>query len=315
MRRFVIPGARGRAQAVAVLIAATLSLMSPATAMMQSIEPSMQSIEPSQSPGAVDLNSLLPEDVRTAGEIKVLTDPSFNPISFYREGSTTEIIGSDPDILRAMGDKLGVGIAFEATEFPGMLPGVQSGRGDLAGGGLTDTAEREETVDFVDNFQLGMLYVVRAGNAAGISTDLLSACGKKIAFTTGALSATQVEDLATACTEAGQPAPEQVAVSDINATLLAVRSGRVDVSFYDDFGFDAVNEAANNELEAFQITDYPRQYWGFAVSKERPELSQALLAALQAIIDDGTYASILETYNLQANALETPGINLQTTIN
>ena len=93
---------------------------------------------PAASPAASadDLNALLPEEIRTKGVIKVLTDPSFNPISFYKEGSTTEIIGSDPDILRAMGEKLGVTIEFEPTAFPGMLPGVESGRGDLAGGGL-----------------------------------------------------------------------------------------------------------------------------------------------------------------------------------
>lgn len=263
-------------------------------------------------PGYVDLNGLLPDNIRDAGVIKVLTAPVFAPISYYKEGSTTDIIGSDPDILRAMGDRLGVAIAFEATEFPGMLPGVQTGRGDLAGGGLTDTAEREEIVAFVDDFQLGMLYVVKTGNAAGISSDFLSACGKKIAFTTGALSATQVDDLIAKCKEAGMPEPEGVPVSDINDTLLAVRSGRVDVSFYDDFGFDTVNAAANNEMEAFKIEGYPNQYWGFAVNKDDTRFQFALLAALKAIIADGTYADILATYKLEPNALNEPGINLQT---
>ena len=62
-------------------------------------------------------------------------------------------------------------------------------------------------------------------------------------------------------------------------------------------------------------TDYPNQYWGFAVAKDNTELADALLAALKAIIADGTYAEILETYNLSENALTEPGINLETTLN
>jgi polar amino acid transport system substrate-binding protein len=267
---------------------------------------------PSTSPAA-NLKDLLPDNIRSAGVLKVLTDPEFNPISYYKSGSTTDIIGSDPDILRAIGTKLGIEVQFEPTAFTGMIPGVQSGRADLAGGGLTDTAVREDTVSFVDDFQLGELYVVKAGNAAGASTDLLSVCGKKIAFTIGAQSATDVQNLSAKCTAAGKPAMQGVGVSDVNATLLSVRSGRVDVSFYDDLGFDSVNKAANNELQAFEIADWPVQYWGFAIGKDNTELGTALLSGLKATIDDGTYASILKTYGLESNALPDPGVNLTTT--
>jgi polar amino acid transport system substrate-binding protein len=261
---------------------------------------------------------MLPDKIKQAGTINVLTAPVFSPISYFKEGSTdpADIIGSDPDILRAMGDKLGVSITFNPVDFPQMLPGVQAGRGDLAGGGLTDTAEREQAVSFVDDFQVGMDYVVKAGNAAGISTDYLSACGHTIAFTTGALSATQVDDLSAACQAAGKPAAQGVAVSDVNDTLLAVRSGRADVSFWDDFGsFDTTNQAANNELQAFKIDGFPNQYWGFAVSPTDTQFQNALLAALQAVVADGEYDQILAKYNLANNALEQPGINLQTVVN
>jgi polar amino acid transport system substrate-binding protein len=272
----------------------------------------------SGSTGSGSLNSLLPDEIKQAGTINVLTAPVFAPISFLPEGKSdpADILGSDPDILRAMGDKLGVTITFVPVEFPEMLTGVQSGRGDLAGGGLTDTAEREQTVSFVDDFQVGMDYVVKAGNAPGISTDYLSACGHTVAFTTGALSATQVEDLSAACVAAGKPAAEGVNVSDVNDTLLAVRSGRAEVSFWDDFGsFDTVNQGANNELQAFKIDGFPNQYWGFAVSKDDTQLQNALLAALQAVVADGGYDAILANYGLANNSLHEPGINLETQVN
>lgn len=259
-----------------------------------------------------NLNSQLPSAIRSAGVLNVLTAPVFRPISFYKEGSTTDIVGSDADIIRAMGAKLGVKVNLIAVQFPEFIPGIQSGRGDIAGGGLTDTAAREQQVSFVDDFSLGELYVVRKGNAVGISSDYYSACGKKVSFAIGALSATTVSTLASKCLAAGKPAIQQIQTSDVNSTLLAVRSGRADVSFYDDLGFDAVNQAANNELQSFKIASFPGQYWGFAVAKDNTQLQNALLAALKAIIADKTYEKILKQYGVSSDALNDPGINLQT---
>jgi polar amino acid transport system substrate-binding protein len=268
---------------------------------------------------STNLNSELPSSVKSAGQINILTSPVFAPISYYKQGSTapTDIIGSDADILKAIAAELGVKANFEPTAFPGMIPGVQSGRGDLAGGGLTDTAQREQAVQFVDDFKVDELYVVLKGNKPGISNDYYSACGHKVAYTVGALSVTTVNTLQQMCTAKGKPITE-VQTSDVNATLLAVRSGRAEVSFYDNLGFDAVNQAANNELQAFEITSYPAgcgcggQYWGFAIAPSNTQLAKAVLDGLKAIIANGKYAAILKTYNVSSNALNEPGINLQT---
>src|SRR4029077_956282 len=267
-----------------------------------------------------NLNSELPSSVKTAGVLNILTSPVFAPISYYKEGSApgTDINGSAADILKAISTELGIKANFMPTAFPGMIPGVQSGRGDLAGGGLTDTAQREQADQFVDDFKVDELYVVLKGNAAGISSDYFSACCEKVAFTVGALSVTTVNTLQSMCTARGTPIT-QIQTSDVNATLLAVRSGRADVSFYDNLGFDAVNKAANNELQAFEITKYPAgcgcggQYWGFAIAPSNTQLAKAILDGLKAIIANGKYAAILKTYNVASNALNEPGINLQTT--
>ncbi len=269
-----------------------------------------------------NLNSELPTAIKTAGVINILTDPVFAPISYYKAGSTanTDIIGSDADILNAIAVELGVKTNFEPTAFAGMIPGVQSGRGDLAGGGLTDTAAREQAVSFVDDFKVDDLYVVLKGSAAGagISKDYFSACGHKVSFSAGALSATTVGTLQTMCTAKGNPIT-MIQTSDVNATLLAVRSGRADVSFYDNLGFAAVNQAAGNALQSFEITSYPAgcgcggQYWGFAVGTANQQFAKALLDGLKAIIANGKYAAILKTYAVESNALNQPGINLTTT--
>ncbi len=126
------------------------------------------------------LNAIVPASVRSAG-LTVLTDPEFSPISYYAPKSGT-IIGSDPDIIRAIGKVLGVQVRFRAVSFEGLLTGLAAGRGDVAVGGITDTTRREQVVRFVDDFALGELYVTAAGNAAGISSAPLSACGHSVAY-------------------------------------------------------------------------------------------------------------------------------------
>jgi polar amino acid transport system substrate-binding protein len=257
------------------------------------------------------LNASLPPVIRAAGVIRVLTDPEFEPISYYRPGSKTAIIGSDPDILRAMGKVLGVRIQFVPVAFAGMLTGIQSGRGDVAGGGLTDTTARESVVSFVDDFSLGELYVVKAGNHAGISSSPLSACGHVVAYTIGAVSATAVPALGKKCVSAGKRDIHQIGMSSVNEVLLAVRSGRADVTMYDDIGFAAVNKANNDALKAFRISPYANQYWGFAVKPGDTQLANALLAALRVVVANGAYQRILARYGVSSDALDGPGINLQ----
>jgi polar amino acid transport system substrate-binding protein len=267
----------------------------------------------SSSNGTGNSNISLPSSIASTHVLKVLTDPVFSPISYYQSGSPgSTIIGSDPDILRAMGKKLGVRVQFvPIAAFTGLIPGVQSGRGDVAAGGLTDTVQREGAVSFVDDFSLGELWVVRKGSHSGITANPLSACGHTVAYTIGAVSATAIPKLSSQCTAAGKPAITLVAVDGINDTVLAVLSGRADVTMYDDIGFDSLNSANHGELQAFTINPYPRQYWGFAVSKSDPQLAKALLTALKEVEASGQYVTILRKYDVAGDALLKPGINLQ----
>jgi polar amino acid transport system substrate-binding protein len=270
----------------------------------------------SSSPGSAGtaqptLNLMLPASVRSAKVLTVLTDPEFAPISYQGSGSCGDIAGSDPDILCAMGKALGVRVQFVPVAFTGLLPGLASGRGDVAGGGITDTTQREQAVMFVDDFSLGELYIVAAGNAAGISSKPLSICGKTVAYTLGAVSATAVPALSRQCVAARKPPVRPVPIAGVQATILAVLSGRAQVTMYDDIGFAALNKADHGRLQAFRINPFPGQYWGFAVSRSDPQLATALLAALRAVVADGQYKAILDRYGVGGDALLDPGIDLQ----
>lgn len=302
---------RARGWRVALKVAALLLAALLAAALLAACG---SDSAPSPSPKASGLNAKLPSAIRTAGVLNVLTVPEVPPVSYYKPGSTTEIVGSDPDMLQAIGKVLGVRVQFMPVKFDQMLLGVESGRGDVAAGGLTDTAERERKVTFVDNFILGERYVVRTGNttAKGISHEPLSACGHVVAFTIGAVSQTVVSSLERQCFAAGKPGIKDVGVEGIKATILAVLSGRADVALYDDLGFEQLNKANGNRLQSFRIDPWPNQYWGFAVRASNRQLADALLSGLEAVIKNGEYARVLSKYGVENGALAEPGINLQT---
>jgi polar amino acid transport system substrate-binding protein len=51
------------------------------------------------------------------------------------------------------------------------------------------------------------------------------------------------------------------------------------------------------------------QFSGMGLSKKKPELSEAVKVALQSMIDDGSYATILKKWDLELGAIKTATIN------
>ena len=70
---------------------------------------------------------------------------------------------------------LGVTPEYREVDFDTILPSVQSGDFDI-GMSVTDTDERERSVDFVTCFEAGTLWAQRSGPPI----DLAHACGLRV---------------------------------------------------------------------------------------------------------------------------------------
>src|SRR5579862_5947637 len=88
---------------------------------------------------AEDLNKLLPDDIRQAGEIHVAANASYPPFSFRSENG--ESTGLEPTIVRALADKLGIKATFTAVDFATVMPSITAGRFDLGVAGYNNTEE------------------------------------------------------------------------------------------------------------------------------------------------------------------------------
>jgi polar amino acid transport system substrate-binding protein len=231
--------------------------------------------------------------------ITIGTDASYAPIESFASNHKT-IVGVDPDLGAALGKELGIQVKFVNAKFDGLVAGVQSGRYDLAMSAMTDNPTREKTVDFVDYFSAGTSFMIKkGGKTVNTVADL---CGRKVAVEKGT---TQLDD----ATAQGKKCKLTVLpFDDQSGANLALSSGRADVVMAD----SPVNAyAAQQSKGAFAIVGqtYGTAPYGIAVPKKSTALRDALVGALNKMIADGSYKTLLTKWGVQAGALDKAAVN------
>ena len=257
---------------------------------------------------AVDkaLRARLPQDIRDSGVIRVATDASYAPASYFAPDGHT-IVGFEPDLAAGLGDLLGVGFEFVQTPFPEVLSDVESGEVDIAISAITDTPEREQIVDFVNYFTAGTSVLVQAGNPKAVR-DLRDLCGHVVAVEEGT---TQVDLLERSQAECG-PTPIQVAAYPTNSdALMELRTGRATavLNDYPPAAFLANDPKTGAHFELAADAQYEPGLYGIAVDKDETELRDLLHDALTALMSSGEYQRILEEWDVSEGALREASVN------
>jgi polar amino acid transport system substrate-binding protein len=268
-----------------------------------------QAAEPGAPALAVDpsLQAMLPEDVRTAGRLVVATDPSYAPASFYAADGRT-IVGFEPDLGAAIGTLLGVEVEFEAAAFDGLIADVGAHRFDAVMSAMTHTPERQELADFVTYFEAGTSIVVQRGNPFAIH-DLGDLCGRAVAVEEGTVQIDLLERSSEAhCTTA----PIRVETFRTNDdALLELRTGRA-AAVLNDYPPAVFITTAEQTSAAYQLVSdvqYEPGLYGLAVAQDRPELRDALAAAMAHLVASGRYAQVLADWDVGSGAVETVTVN------
>jgi polar amino acid transport system substrate-binding protein len=252
------------------------------------------------------LNAALPADVRTSGVLRVATDASYAPASSFADDGRT-IVGFEPDLGAALGRVLGVELRFGQRKFSGLLSDVARDRADLVMSAMTDTRERRGNVDFINYFSAGTAILVQRGNPLGI-TDLARLCGQTVAVEDGT---TQVDLLERSQKHCGKE-PVAVKTYDTNAdAVVQLRTGRAAavLTDYPPAAQLASDPATGARFQLASTAQYEPGLYGIAVAKDRPELRDALKAALDRLIRSGEYARILARWGVEDGALKESSVN------
>jgi polar amino acid transport system substrate-binding protein len=249
--------------------------------------------------------SQVPQAIASKGTLTVASDATYPPDEFIAEDGKT-VIGMDADFAKAIAQLMGLQADIQNVTFDAILPGLSAGKYDLGMSSFTDTKDREKTVDFVDYLTAGSsIYTKAEGGPAADSLDAL--CGLKVAAERGTTQSDQIDEQTKKCTSEGKEAITPVILPDQNGVNTALSSGRADAAMADSPVASYIVEKSNGQ---FKVTGgpFPPEPYGIAIPKDNG-MAQPVLDAIKALQDNGTYDKILEYWDLQDGALDTPGIN------
>ena len=258
---------------------------------------------------------LLPGDIAEAGSVKVATDAPYAPFEMFAEEGSDELTGVDVDLGRAIGAKLGVDFEFEQQAFDGIIPALQAGNFDVTITAMTSSVERMEVLTFVDYSASGTGILTEAGNPEGIES-YLDLCGKDVAVQAATSQVDLVNDVWQGECEAEGLDPIELSEfpSDADAQL-AITSGKAVASLLTKPSAGYVAKTTNDG-ETFEVVEDPEAPNGYdatlngiGVLKENEEFAKAIQAALQSLIDDGTYEAILNQYGVTGIGIDEATIN------
>jgi polar amino acid transport system substrate-binding protein len=223
---------------------------------------------------------------RQNGVLTIGSDIPFPPFEF-REGG--ELTGYDVELVEEIASRIGLETNWVVTPFDTIFTQLAAGRFDVVASATTITEERKQQVNFTTPYYRAQqaLAVNREQTPDIRSVDDLGE-GHSVAVQGGTTGEEWAQE---------NLAPQGVEVRsfpDAPDTYTALEAGNVTGVIFDEPS--AVDEAKRrSSLEVVQVIETGEDY-GFAVDPQNEELLDAVNAALQAMLDDGTYEQIYEKW-------------------
>lgn len=220
--------------------------------------------------------------VQESGVLTVGTEGTYRPFSFH-EGN--DLVGYDVEITEAVGEKLGVDVEFQETQWDGIFAGLDSERFDVIANQVTINAEREEKYLFSTPYTVSNGVVVTAADNTDI-TDFASLEGK-----------TTAQSLTSNWYDAAQDAGANVeAVEGWAQAVTLLKQGRVDATINDKLTYlDSQITTPDDSIKiAAESTDQSKV--AVALRQDSADLRDAINTALDELRADGTLKEISEKY-------------------
>lgn len=253
------------------------------------------------SAGGPAAEQSLPASIRSSGVLRVGTNVPTPPMEMYADDGKT-FAGIDMDLISAIASKLGLRAEITNSNWDGLIPALKANRYDILASSFADLTNRHNSADFIDMLNGGAAGIVGVGDATKYP-DKMSLCGKRVAVESGSGTVAIAKTLSAACQNAGKPAIAQDVFPQDTDALVALQSGRVDVVFDDKVVAEYVTSTQPARYQVV-LPDLSTPFkYGFAVSKDSQQLTNAVAATLNELIADGTYAKICAKYGISGDVL------------
>lgn len=241
----------------------------------------------------------LAQDVPAAWRGKTLT-VAVTVFPPYEVLSGGQVTGLDPDLYQALGKELGVRFHIVQTTFDSIIPGLQSGRYQVASP-LGDFVERQKVLDMAD-YAKGASSLLVPSSATFRPANVMQLCGQAIGIESGSAETGVTAVLNKRCAGAGKGSVTIRTFPDVASATVAATSGQIRGVLTDAAANAYAAQQAKGTFDNLPLTGGSGiPGWGATFAMGTPKgsgLAQALVAGLRRLAADGTYKQVFTRYGL-----------------
>jgi polar amino acid transport system substrate-binding protein len=253
--------------------------------------------------------ALVPEAIKKDGKLTVAVSPFSAPLAVYATDNKTPV-GNEVDIAVALAESLGLEAEIVPTAWADWPLGVDSGKYEAVLSNVTVTEERKLKFDFASYRDDKLGFYATADSAISKVESAPDVAGKRVIVGSG----TNQESILLRWDEEnkknGLKPVEFQYYDDDSASQLALASGRADLTFGPNAtaAFKAASDA-KTKLVGLVDGGWPLKASIAATTKKDNGFAAAAAAGLNHLIEDGTYAKILDRWGLSAEAVAKSELN------
>ena len=212
--------------------------------------------------------------------VRIGTEGAYEPYN-YIDQATGELTGYEIELGNELCKRASLNCEFVQNAWDSIIPNLQSGNYDMIMAGMSITEEREEVIDFTQN------YIPPASSAyVALSADVNVGEGAVIAAQTGTIQAGYVAESGATLLEFATP----------DETVAAVKNGEADAVFADKDYLAPIAADSNGELVMLANEVQLGGGVGIGLRETDTELKEKLNAAIQSMKDDGTLNTMIKKW-------------------
>ncbi|MEG2422345.1 amino acid ABC transporter substrate-binding protein [Glutamicibacter sp.] len=260
---------------------ATAAIIALSLSACGSAGPSTSASESGGAKPSADTGATL-KKVQDSGVLTVGTEGTYRPFS-YHEGN--ELTGYDVEVIEAVGEKMGVEVKFQETQWDAIFAGLDAGRFDAIANQVSINPEREEKYLFTEPYTVSTgVVVTKSDNSEITSFETLE--GK-----------TTAQSLTSNFYETAKAAGANVEpVEGWAQSITLLKQGRVDATVNDKLTFLDAQKTNPDDSIKIAAESEEKSESAVALRKDSTELAQAIDTALEELRAEGELAKISEKY-------------------
>jgi polar amino acid transport system substrate-binding protein len=209
--------------------------------------------------------------------VRLGTEGAYPPFNFINDAG--EIAGFERDVGDELCARAGLTCEWVTNEWDSIIPNLQSGNYDVIIAGMSITDERDEVIDFSQNYfpPAGSAYVALTADA-----DIKGVVSAQVST----IQAGYVAESGATLLEFATP----------DETIAAVRNGEASAVFADKDFLAPIVAESNGELTFVGEEVQLGGGVGLGLRESDTELKEKLNAAIQSMKDDGSLNALIEKH-------------------